>query len=166
MPKLPTTISEDGPRPSGNVFVEPYQPRYQIWGSSEYLLWWVKSNPLSTPLVTTTNNPNLFDASGANVAAGVGRPGTSVLLGGNDITYNAMSGAKFALGMWLDSENTVGVEGRGFFLGQSSFQRGFGSDTNGNPVVGIPVNNPFPINTPLLTVISVGENAVTESLFL
>src|SRR4051812_38269334 len=53
----------------------------RIWGSAEYLLWWVKEQNLSSPLLTTTSNPNVVDAAGFNVAGGIGRAGTSVLVG-------------------------------------------------------------------------------------
>jgi hypothetical protein len=125
----------------------------------------MKGTQLNTPLVVTTNNPNLFDANGNSIAGGLGRPGTSILLGGNDLNSNSFSGGKFGLGAWLDSDNTIGIEGRGFFLGQSSFNRSFAGGPAGLPVVGIPVNNIFPINNlgPVGLTIPIGENAVTDS---
>src|SRR3954451_13783150 len=71
------------------------------WGSAEYLLWWVRPNTLSTPLVTTTTDP-LATVNGANVAAGLGRPGTNILLGGSDIGYGALSGGRFTVGTWME----------------------------------------------------------------
>ena len=98
------------------------------------------------------------------VAAGLGRTGTSILLGGNDINYNPSSGGKFVLGTWLNCDNTIGIEGRGFFLANGSFQRTFASGPGGLPVVGIPINSAFTIFDPALNfTIPKGENAVVES---
>ncbi len=130
----------------------------RIWGSSEYLLWWVKNQSLTAPLATTTSNPNLTDANGFNVAAGLGRAGTSVLLGpgGPAINYGALSGGRLTLGGWLDSAGTLGLEGRGFLMQNSSFRRTFSSNPDGTNVVALPFVD-------IAGVIGGGQNAVSES---
>ncbi len=80
---------------------------YRVWGRSEYLLWWVKNTPLP-PLVTTGNSNDAFPGA-------IGQPSTRVLFGGSG-DYGATSGGRLALGMWLDSDQTIGVEGSGFRL--------------------------------------------------
>jgi hypothetical protein len=80
-----------------------------VWGSAEYLLWWVKNQPVSAPLVTT-GDPATLGVLGA--------PGTAVLFGGSDIDYHTFSGGRFTLGIGWGSncDCTWGVEGSGFFL--------------------------------------------------
>jgi hypothetical protein len=103
-------------------------------------MWWVKGQTLS-PLVTTTTNPDVTDANGNNVAAGLGREGTIVLLGpgGSGIDYGVLSGGRLTIGGWLDNAGTVGLEGRGFLMQTGSFHRTFSSDVNGSPVIGLPI---------------------------
>lgn len=140
-----------------SIFIEPAAAPYRIWGGAEYLVWWVKANALSTPIVTTTTNP--FASVGpVNVAAGIGRPGTSILLGpgGAGIDYGALSGSRFTIGVWLNPEATVGIEGRGFLLEQGTWHRTFASGPAGLPVIG----NPF---TDVASVLIGGENAVVQS---
>jgi hypothetical protein len=128
----------------------------RIWGSAEYLLWWVKNNNLSSPLQNTTSNPNATDVNGNNVAAGLGRDGTSVLLGNGDIRYGALSGMRLTVGSWLDTEGTFGIEARGFFLGQGRFRATRASGANGSPVIGVPIIDAAGL-------FGGGENAIVES---
>ena len=131
-----------------------------VWGNAEYLLWWVRGNPLTAPLVTTSSDPLATSATGYNVSAGLGVPGTSVLLGG-PINYSALSGARFTLGGWLDNDATIGIEGRGFFMGQSTASRTYRGDAAGNPILAVPLNNTAGDNP--VTGIGGGENAFAAS---
>jgi hypothetical protein len=119
-------------------------------------LWWVQPNHLSTPLVTTTSNPNATNPAGFNVAAGLGQPGTSILVGTNDLTSPAIPGFRLTLGGWLDSEATIGIEGRGFYLQPTTTTRTFSSDANGNPMIGIPIID-------VAGLFGGGENAIIAS---
>lgn len=126
-----------------------------LWGNAEYLVWWVKSQPLSTPLLTTTTNPDITDANGNNVAGGVGRDGTVVVVGPGDqaITYGAVQGVRLTVGGWLNAEGTVGLEVRGFWLEQASFSRIVTSGPDGA----------FRLNFPIVDASGLfggGENAI------
>jgi hypothetical protein len=112
---------------------EKSQNQFVIWGSAEYLLWWVKNQPLSTPLVTTGTQ-----------AAPLGvPPGASVLFGGSDIDYNAFSGGRFTLGMGLGQNGNAdwGVEASGFFLEKRVTNFAASSGENGIPVLARPFVN-------------------------
>src|SRR5207247_866512 len=76
-------------------------PRYRVWGSAEYLFWWIKDTPL--PPLVTSSPPGTLPA--------LGRPGTTVLFGGNDVDNEERSGGRFTLGMWLDACEHFGIEG-------------------------------------------------------
>ncbi len=104
-------------------------PRYQFWGRAEYLLWWIEDTPLP-PLVTT---------SPVGSGAVLGQPGTTILFGGEEVENNERSGGRFALGMWLDECQHVGIEGSYLFLGSRSVTFTAGTPgTAGTPVLGVP----------------------------
>src|SRR4051794_30824045 len=84
--------------------VDAAAPDYRIWGSAEYLLWAFKSAPNSTPLATKSDTP-LAVGAGA-----LGRPGTQVVLGGDNLHTGLHSGSRITIGSWLDPEQSVGIE--------------------------------------------------------
>ena len=99
------------------------------WVSAEYLLWWFKDAP-TPPLVTT-------GPAGSNGI--LGQPGTIVLFGGSGVDLQEHQGARFTIGMWLDEDELVGVEGNYFFLGRSSAS--FAAASSGNPLLARPFFN-------------------------
>ncbi len=106
----------------------------RFWASGEYLLWWVKSGPLTVPLITTGPFP-----PPPGVSPGVlGQPGTTLVHGLTDMDFHAFSGVRVTAGSWLDADRTVGVEGRGFLLERRTNQFGVASDAAGNPVLALP----------------------------
>jgi hypothetical protein len=131
-PPVPVMIQDAGTPPAAGFFdgggfgSRPAGPR--VWADAEYLMWWVKSGPQPLPLVAT--------AAGAPV---LGQPGTTVLYGPSIFEYGMVSGGRATLGYWFDSEQTFGIEGRGFLLQQRSVT-GFSihSDANGNPRFNVP----------------------------
>src|SRR5579885_3667918 len=64
----------------------------RFWATGEYLLWWFKNSPEPAPLVST---------------GPLGAAGTTVLLGGSDITTDEHSGARFTVGGWLDCDHRL-----------------------------------------------------------
>jgi hypothetical protein len=76
------------------------------WDSDELLIWWPKATPLP-PLVTGSPGPRPV----------LGRPTTSVLIGNGSIEPQAIAGYRLVHGWSLNPEDTVGFEGRFFFLG-------------------------------------------------
>ncbi len=105
-----------------------------FWASAEYLLWWVKNAPEPTPLVTTGS------LAGVNPGA-LNDPTTRVLLGGTNENYGPFSGFRATLGGWLDTCETFGLEGTGFFLGQRSTNASVVS--SGATPLFIPYASPF-----------------------
>jgi len=100
--------------------------------SGEYLLWWIKND--SVPPLVTASPPGT-----PRVAVGV-LPGATVLFGGSDVDNQERSGGRFTAGAWLDPEQTVGVEGSFFFLGERTvtYDTGF---SPGVPLLARPVLN-------------------------
>lgn len=91
------------------VCVEPCGPPGRFWVQAEYLLWWLKDNPVP-PLATV----------GPVAGLGVpGTPGTAVILGGEPVDQGTFSGGRFTVGGWFDCCQTCGFEAGYFFLGQS-----------------------------------------------
>lgn len=78
----------------------------------EYLLWW--ATPDEVPPLATTSPPASMGF--------LGQPGTQILFGGGELDDNPQSGARFALGLWLDDKQTWGIEGGMFFLGPEESQ--------------------------------------------
>ena len=95
--------------------VESCPSGYRVWASTEYLLWWVKGSPVPSPIVTTGPAAATGPTGGAGV---LGAPGTTLLLGNQNLNFGPASGGRFTLGTWLNREGTVGLEGGYFFLSQ------------------------------------------------
>jgi hypothetical protein len=94
-----------------------------VWFSAEYLLWWIKDSPLPVPLLST---------------GAIGAPGTSTLLGNQQIDNEGFQGGRFSAGYWFDDQHAWGIEGIYFFLGQRSVSEQFNSNPFGGSVVGFP----------------------------
>lgn len=125
--------------PAVNLQPSVYCDPYRIWARGEYLLWWVKDAPLPLPLVTT-GNPNVGFPS-VNSAGAIGQPGTQVLYGNSGANFGAFSGARLALGGWIDPSNLLGLEASGFLLATRSSTFSAGSNAAGSPPLYIPAYN-------------------------
>jgi hypothetical protein len=102
----------------------------RFWVNADYLLWWIKDSRL--PSLLTTGSIN--DA----VPGALGQPGTHVLFGG-DVNNPVRSGARFQAGYWLMPDQTLGVDGSFFFLGNESVH--FGAASDGRPLLTRPFFN-------------------------
>jgi hypothetical protein len=102
----------------------------RFWLSADYLLWWIKSNPL--PALVTSGSPN--DA----VPGALGQPGTQVLFGG-DVDNSVRSGARFRGGYWFTPDQSFGWDGTFFFVGGRSDH--FGAASDGVPILTRPFFN-------------------------
>jgi hypothetical protein len=118
-------------------------PPLRAWISADYLLWWTKSGPLNTPLVTTGSQSDIPPGA-------LGQPGTRVLYGDQAIGYGTLSGirlnAGFALNNWLDLEG-------GYFALQTGVNRfSAGSNAAGSPLITRPFfNNQLGVEDSLAT---------------
>ena len=117
----------------------------RAWARIDYLLWWIRSGPLNTPLVTT-GSP--LDA----VPGALGQPGTSALFGDSPLHYGAASGLRLTAG--FDLCKGWGMEAGYFALERRATGFSAVTDDNGNPLIARPVfNNQGP-----------GENAYLYAL--
>jgi hypothetical protein len=116
------------------------------WGSADYLMWFFKAAPVSTPLVTSIP-PGMLGAPM------LGQLGERVVLGGSDMGLGLHSGGRFTLGRWLDDDQLLGFEGGFLFLANHSVSRSVGTDGQpGSPVLTIPYFDPTfssEVSTPL-----------------
>lgn len=120
---------------TGSTFAQTEPDNSQrVWVDGEYLLWWLKSAPVSPPLLTTgpLTNPT-------SLGSGVlGAPNTQVLVGDQNLNTGPYSGFRLS-GGWMNCDNSFGVDGSFFYLAQRGTTFGIGSDDTGNPLLGRPV---------------------------
>ena len=149
-PKLPSAtiqapaVSQTPAAPAEVAAV--FEPRcerpFSIWVNADYLLWWVKGQPTSTPLVTSSTT--LTDAP----PAALGQGGTNILVG-DRLGYGAFSGMRIGLGVELASG--LALETNYFLLERRSFRFRAASDANGFPIIAHPFfNTAIGINDALL----------------
>jgi len=112
----------------------------EFWLSADYLLWAIKGGRL--PPLVTTSPPNSLGI--------LGHPGTSILIGNQDVSQGAFSGGHFAGGVWLDDDHIFGFEGTYFFLAEQS--QTFNAASSGAP------NSPT-LGRPFFNVITNREDA-------
>lgn len=106
-----------------------------IWFGAEYLLWQIKDGPNPIPLATL-GNPN------AVTPGAIGQPGTVVVMGGSNMDYGRFSGGRLVGGFYLDPDKIWGIEFSGFLLEKKAFGQSLKSDSNGNPQIYRPLNDP------------------------
>ncbi|HEX7376302.1 MAG TPA: BBP7 family outer membrane beta-barrel protein [Pirellulales bacterium] len=111
-----------------------YMVTAKSWFRADALLWWTKSMPVSQPIVTTGSLAD--SAPGA-----IGQPGTKVLFGANNYSYNYVGGIRLETGVWFDPGRVVGVEAGYFVLIEQ--ERDYSNQSNivGNPLIARPTIN-------------------------
>jgi len=108
-------------------------PPGRVWFGAEYLRWTTKGNPLP-PLLTTAPVGTPRTAAGT-----FGDPRTTVLLGGNNANNDWRNGLRVYGGIWLNEEQTWGIEAGFFFLANSNYSANVGS--NGSQILTRPFTN-------------------------
>jgi hypothetical protein len=136
-------------RPEEALWSVPFDPapgpQDRFWMRADYLLWWVRSGPVNTPLVTTGSAQD-------PVPGALGQGGTRVLFGDSPLNYGVFSGLRLAAG--FDLISGLGVEAGYFALERRAAGFAAVSDDSGNPLIARPVfNNQGP-----------GENAYLYAL--
>lgn len=124
-PLIPAQEGETKPTPQlpEPIVVEPEQTTYAFWFNTEYLVWWIRNNPLPAPLVTAAVPPfNSFNPGAVN------DPSTKVLIGQERLDTDVRQGGRFTLGAWANREGSIGFEGNYFFLGRRTQQKSVSSD--------------------------------------
>jgi hypothetical protein len=95
-------------------------------------LWWSKSAPLPVPLVTRGSPTDA--APGA-----LGKPGTTVLYGGQAVDYGVASGLRITAGLMLQRDLGLSLEGSWFMLERQSQNFAATSNANGQPLLAQPI---------------------------
>jgi hypothetical protein len=136
---------------------------YQAWVSADFLVWNIRSATLpglasTVPVglirvdtVNTFQNPNGTPAGPPQIVenfAPFSIQTASTVAAGSNIDLGEQFGGRFTAGVWLDSESSVGIEGRGFYLIRRT--DGFTS-TTGNSVNQSVITLPFANNVFLVT---------------
>jgi hypothetical protein len=80
----------------------PCGPPGRFWLGADYLLWWTSGSRLP-PLITSA-------APAAPNFGELGRPGTTVLYGGNTINSGPLSGYQIRGGFWFDDCHKCGLD--------------------------------------------------------
>jgi hypothetical protein len=145
-------------------------PPDRFYGSAEYLYWWVKPAPLSVPLVSsgpiTATHHGLLGVPAADATATTilyGAPHSPAQGGNNSQAFPPFSGARLTAGYWLDDERRFALEGSAFSLQKQSAGYENRGDSDGNPVLGIPVYNSVPYTIGTRTIYP-GEDSLPFSL--
>lgn len=105
----------------------------RVWIQAGFIHWWV-SRPVAPPLVTTSTG-NIPEVSGS-----LGLRDTTTLLEGS-IGPKEFSGARGAIGYWLDCDHLQALEIAGFWLGKQGSSQTIGSDATGSPLLTRPLQN-------------------------
>ena len=103
-PSLAESAREGGPK--------------RITLTADYLFWWMKSQPISMPLVTRASPADTAALAGLqSVSAGaLTQPGTQILFGDQSVDLNPFNGMRLSLGWSLDNEGRWNIEGNYFVL--------------------------------------------------
>lgn len=112
-PGPPPNFVPNSPPASAPVIDENVWTGPRVWGGAELLYWWVKASPVSVPIVTTGSLGDTFPGA-------IGQPGTTVIIGNQDLSMPGRTGTRFTLGFALDNEQLWALEGNYFLLGSRS----------------------------------------------
>ncbi|MFN4258160.1 MAG: BBP7 family outer membrane beta-barrel protein [Gemmataceae bacterium] len=141
----PMSFSADAASPDGAPL--PYFPPIEVvsasgpryWFDAEYLLWWVKNDGLSAPLVVGGADLDAIAAAGEIPVLLCCLP-----------CYQESSGFGLGFGWWMDPFASWGLEARGFLLEQQGRGARFRSD--GSSLLGIPYIEAFTGNQEVLQI--------------
>jgi hypothetical protein len=106
---------------------------WDLWGSAEVLLWWMKGTDLP-PIVGTSPAGTIHDD-----AAVVGTAGYQTLYGGDISGRDLQAGGRITLGTWLDGTHNAGIGVRFYALDGTSEH--FDRATDGSTILGRPFYN-------------------------
>jgi hypothetical protein len=104
-----------------------------VWVRADGLLWWTNGGKIP-PLLTTSPIGTLPQQAGV-----LGQPGTTVLLGNQELNDDFRGGGRISFGTWLDDCENVGIEFTYLGLGQSV--DGLAINSTENPILARPFFN-------------------------
>ncbi len=124
-------------------------PPYRVWASGDALFWKIKSAPLP-PIAATVPFGGVLEYQTQFLGPTPVSPGvytnnfapitiqpTATLVSGNSLSQNWQPGGRFAAGVWLDPEQSIGIDGGGFFL--DTHRTGFASSSGNANQATIPL---------------------------
>ncbi len=118
------------------LFGPDVTPLPRVWLRAEALYWWTKASPVPVPIVTQGNPAD-------TIPGALGQPGTSLLIGNDDVTFGGRGGGRFVFGFSFDAEQTWGFEGSYFFLADESVSQSVSSDGSpGSALLAFPFFDP------------------------
>ncbi len=106
---------------------------WDLWGSAEFLMWWMKGTDLP-PIVGTSPLGTIHDD-----AAVVGTAGYQTLYGDDISGRDLQPGVRITLGTWLDGTHNAGIGVRIYGLDGTSEH--FDRATDGSTILGRPFYN-------------------------
>lgn len=124
---------------------DTYTPQY--WGTSEYLMGWIKDGPNSVPLVT---RGSLSD----ELPSALGQPNTQILAGGDEVNYGLLQGGRVTFGKWIDPCQRYGLEASGFLMGQTGPSSSFFSAATDSSSVSVPIRLPNGTETSIFALVN------------
>jgi hypothetical protein len=145
--QTPTDKDKSDAETKAPPIIEPARTS-RFYGSLEYLYWWVKPAPLSVPLVssgtiTETHHGLLgvpaVDAADSSVLYGA--PHSPATGGNNSQAFPGLSGGRLTAGFYLCDDERLALEAGGFSLQRGNAGFSVRGDSDGNPVMGVPVYN-------------------------
>lgn len=113
----------------------PCGPAGHFWVNAEMVYWIASGNP--TPSLITAAAPG----SPLATAGQLGATGTTTLVGGRRLNDDFRAGFRVTAGTWLNCDQTCGLEGDYFYLGQS--RQAFRAGSGGSQIVARPFFNAF-----------------------
>lgn len=108
-------------------------PPGRVWVSAEWLYWTASGQSL--PALITAAPPGSPRAT----AGTLGDPNTLILFGNQRVNDDFRNGFRARAGMWLNDEQTFGIETNFFFLGRS--RQGGVAGSDGSQIVTRPFSN-------------------------
>jgi hypothetical protein len=159
---------QDHPQPvNGNAFGDCPQCEKNccVYGSIEYLYWWMQPGRISVPLVTVAP-PTAAPATAGSLAD----PTTAIAVGNERLRLPPQSGGRTTIGFWLDDEQLCAIEGTYFAIAQSSETIPAGSSgAAGSNFLAVPFATPAGAESAFLLAAPgtvTGAATVTDTVFL
>jgi hypothetical protein len=117
---LPPDVAMPFPPP---IVVYPAYGPLGVWFDADFLLWWTKDSHV--PALVTPAVPSNADA--------IGPANQQFLYGGGVADFGALSGGRFAVGLWLQDSQVIGLEAGYLFLQERSALLALGQEGSSDP---------------------------------
>lgn len=165
------------PVPTAPDMTDASPPPYRVWFDADFLAWRLTNAPLPalTSIVpigviqySTTNQ--FISSSGATLSqqqilnfASVNLDTSPSFAGGNPLNAGTQLGARFTAGVWLDPQESLGLESSFFFINSRLVPF---RDTTGNNITQFPLTFPNSSNIYTLTTTTTATSTTTTSTLL